>query len=67
MNFNQLEQSRSVAEDHMKHLRHMSDENRLLAEANPAKQDNQPVKDSRFRRRRWFSFLWFGRRDPGQT
>lgn len=67
MNNYNLEQSRLVAEDHMKHLRNMSDKNRLLANANPAEQESQPVKDSRFRWRQWFAFLWSGRQGFNQA
>jgi hypothetical protein len=67
MNFNQLEQSRLVAEDHMKQTRREADKNRLLASTNSPMAENQPAKTGQSSLRRLFSMFRFGRRSSGRA
>ncbi|MFO7661121.1 MAG: hypothetical protein R6X18_00870 [Chloroflexota bacterium] len=65
MNFNELEQSRLVAEDHMKRARQVSETNRLLASTESTVMEKQPGKAGRLSLHHWFLFLRRRRQDPG--
>lgn len=67
MNFNQLDQSRLIAEDHMKNIRQEAKKSRLLASQNSSIPAELPAKAGRFSLRRLFSLSIFGRRNSDQA
>ncbi|MFO7661124.1 MAG: hypothetical protein R6X18_00885 [Chloroflexota bacterium] len=67
MNFNDLENSRLVAEDHMRHVRREAEKNLLLASAKPSLPEDQLARAGCFSLRRLFSWFRFGRRNTDQA